>query len=71
VGGGARAGLEERDGHGQDRAVGCGWHCCHRASFFFSLWIFSQTSAEFTEYFNGKIDKWAAIIKAANVKPEQ
>jgi hypothetical protein len=41
------------------------------ASFFFSLWIFSQTSAEFTEYFNGEIDKWAAIIKAANVKPEQ
>jgi tripartite-type tricarboxylate transporter receptor subunit TctC len=30
-----------------------------------------QTSAEFTEYFNGEIDKWAAIIKAANVKPEQ
>jgi lipopolysaccharide export LptBFGC system permease protein LptF len=41
------------------------------ASFFFSLWIFSQTSAEFTEYFNGEIDKWAVIIKAANVKPEQ
>ena len=30
-----------------------------------------QTSAEFTEYFNSEIEKWAAIIKAANVKPEQ
>jgi len=30
-----------------------------------------QTSAEFTEYFNSEIDKWAAIIKAADVKPEQ
>lgn len=30
-----------------------------------------QTSAEFTEYFNSEIDKWAAIIKAANVKPDQ
>jgi tripartite-type tricarboxylate transporter receptor subunit TctC len=30
-----------------------------------------QPSAEFTAYFNSEIDKWAAIIKAANVKPEQ